>query len=70
MTIFPENADIDNLQVLGVVRGQGEKDAFKNFVREYDYLPAAGFDEIIALELANEKQYSFSLKNDTNAMKK
>jgi len=52
------------------VRGQGEKDAFKNFVREYDYLPAAGFDEIIALELANEKQYSFSLKNDTNAMKK
>ena len=69
ITISPENAGIENLQVLGVAQGKGDKDAFKNFIREYDYLPAAGFDEVIALKLANEKQYCFSLKNDIDATK-
>lgn len=69
ITMSPKNMDTDNLQVLGMARGKSEEDAFKNFIGEYNYLLSLGFYEVIALELVNEKQYYFSLKNDIDATK-
>lgn len=63
-TNSPKGEAIDNLQVLGVARGKNEKDAFKNFITEYEYLLDADFNDVFALELANENQHYFSIKND------
>ena len=63
LTKTPDNADIDNLQVLGVVSGESEKLAFENLLKENDYLLNADYDEVVAMELVSEKQYFLNLKN-------
>ena len=55
--------DIENLQVLGTASGEDEKKAFNNFVKENEYLLDTDFENVIAMELKDEKIYNFSLKN-------
>lgn len=62
LTKTPGNIDIDNLQVLGIASGESEKLAFENLLEENDYLIEANFNEVVAMELVNEKQYFFNLK--------
>ena len=56
--------EIENLQVLGITKGSDKNEAFVNFMNENSYLIDTDFNEIIAMELVNDKQYYFSLKND------
>ena len=63
LTKAPNGTDIENLQVLGMEKGANKEEAFKNFIKENKYLIQMNFNEIIAIELANEKQYYFSLKS-------
>ncbi len=51
--------DIENLQVLGTASGKNEKKAFDNFVKENEYLLGTDFENVIAMELKNKKQYHF-----------
>lgn len=55
--------DIENCQVLGFGSGVDPDDAFRNFLRENEFLLDTSFDEVTALELANKKERYFSLKN-------
>jgi len=63
LTKAPNNVDIENLQVLGISDGDDKEKAFKNFVKENEYLLDTDFNEIITMELADKNQYYFSLKN-------
>ncbi len=55
--------DIDNLQVIGLGKGNSAKKALKSFLEENSYLFKTSFDEIFALELQNSKKHYFSLKS-------
>ena len=63
LTKAPNKIDVENLQVLGISKGIDRERAFGNFIKENGYLRQTDFDEVIAIELADEKQYHFSLKN-------
>ena len=63
LTKTPNNVDIENLQVLGIAKGKNKKVAFKNFVKENDYLLQTAFDEVAVMELRDKEQHIFSLKN-------
>jgi len=63
-TKTPKGEEIENLQVLGVTKGSDKNEAFVNFINENNYLIDTDFNEIIAMELVDDKQYYFSLKND------
>ena len=52
--------DIENCQVIGFARGNNEKEAFDNLIKENEYLLATKFNEIICMELKNEDYYSQS----------
>lgn len=54
--------DIDNCQVLGFGSGIDPDDAFRNFLKENEFLLHASFDEVKALELANDEERCFYLK--------
>ena len=62
LTKTPNNTDVENLQVLGISKGDNKTEAFENFVKENEYLIHTDFNEVIAMELANEKQDYFLLK--------
>jgi hypothetical protein len=64
LTRSPNNIDVENLQVLGTASGDDEKMAFENFIKENDYLQDTDYDEIVVMEIKDEKQYYFSLKNN------
>jgi len=55
--------DVENCQVLGWGKGGTIEDAFKNFKKESLWLDASGFNEVIGVELKNDKTYFFNLKN-------
>ncbi len=61
-TKTPTGIDVENLQVLGFGKGIDAKSAFLNFIDENKYLDAMDFNEVIGIELMNEKQFNFSLK--------
>lgn len=63
LTKTPEDMDIDNLQVLATLDGKNKKDAFRKFAVEYGHLLNAKFDDVIVMELADKKEYYFSLKD-------
>ena len=63
LTKAPSDVDVENLQVLGISKGNDKKEAFGNFVKDNEHLLDTDFDEVIAMELASEKQNYFSLKN-------
>lgn len=53
--------NIDNCQVIGYGEGKDETEAFKNMIRDHKYLLKTNFDEIICLELKNQKRHYFYL---------
>jgi len=55
--------DIENCQVLGFGSGVDSDDAFLNFLRDNEFLLKTSFDEVKALELANDNERYFYLKN-------
>jgi hypothetical protein len=55
-------SDIENLQVLGTASEEDEKKAFDNFVKENEYLLDTDFENVITMELKNNKVHNFSLK--------
>jgi len=55
--------DIDNCQVIGYGEGENETEAFKNMLRKYKYLLKTNFDEIICLQLKNQKRHCFYLSD-------
>jgi len=75
-TLQPESdsiePEIENCQVIGFAQGTDPKQAFKNLIKENDYLLETTFDELICFELKNLDYYkhstSFSLNDyKTNA---
>ncbi|MCK5416034.1 hypothetical protein KAI92_01245 [Candidatus Parcubacteria bacterium] len=54
--------DIENLQVLGTASGEDEKKAFDNFIEENEYLLDTDYEDVLAMELKDEKFFYFSLK--------
>lgn len=48
--------DIENCQVLGFGAGLNPQEAFKNVMKNNEYLIETTFDEVICLELANEER--------------
>ena len=57
--------DIENCQILGWANGINSNIAFENLLAENEYIKHADYDEIISLELKNNKQHFFSLKDTT-----
>ena len=55
--------DIENLQVLDWSAGKNKIDAFNNFIRENDYFFENGFDNVIVMELKNDKQKYLSIED-------
>jgi len=49
--------DTGNCQVIGFARGNNEKEAFENLIKENKYLLTTTFNEIICLELKHEDYY-------------
>ena len=62
-TTTPLDRDIENLQVLDIVSGIDEKEAFVTFVRENPHLEDSGFEDVEAMELKNQIIFPFSLGN-------
>lgn len=56
--------DVDNYQVLGFGKGRNEKEAFRNFVQNNEWLRGTYFEEAIAIEVKQRiyQGTSFSLK--------
>lgn len=62
LTKTPNDADIENLQVLGIANGDNREKAFDNFIKENEYLLHTDFNEVVTMELKDEKQHYFSIK--------
>lgn len=48
-----EEQDIENLQVIGFSSGLNQEDAFKNLIKESEYLMKTKFDEIFCYHLGD-----------------
>ncbi len=46
--------DCENAQVLGIVAGENENDAFKNLLEQNDYLIDSSFNEIYCYKLDSD----------------
>jgi hypothetical protein len=55
--------DIENLQVIGFGQGRDAQEGLTNMLEENPYLPRTSFNEVIALELANDKRAYFYLED-------
>jgi hypothetical protein len=66
-TFQPDSAgsepDIENMQVIGFAGGDTAQDAAKNLVGVNTYLADTNFDEIFAIQLADERREYFSLRD-------
>ncbi|MFA7208977.1 MAG: hypothetical protein WC120_01705 [Parcubacteria group bacterium] len=56
-------SDVENCQVLGWGKGNVAEEAFDNFKEESAWLKDMEFDEVIGVELKDEKTYHFNLKD-------
>lgn len=43
--------DCDNAQLIGIVEGENQKEAFKNLLEKYDYLKTSNFEEVYCYQL-------------------
>ena len=43
--------DCDNVQLIGIVQGESQKEAFKNLLEKYDYLKTSNFEEVYCYQL-------------------
>jgi len=61
--------DIENLQVIGFAKGKDPKKAFKELVKENNYLLETDFNEVFSYELAKgfeeNKKYHYFKKGST-----
>jgi hypothetical protein len=55
--------DVENCQVLGYGDGKNPQEAFKNLIKNNNYLITTTFNEIISLELACEERNYFYLND-------
>lgn len=55
--------DIDNMQVIGFGEGPSATAAFMAFIHENPYIAETSFNEIIAVEIKNNKRTLCYLKN-------
>ena len=55
--------DIENMQVIGFVGGDTVQDAVIRLVELNEYLANTNFDEIFAIQLADNHRESFSLRD-------
>ncbi len=55
--------DIDNMQVIGFGQGDTAKDALRQLLELNEYLVNTSFDEIIAIQLANDNREYFYLSD-------
>jgi len=55
--------DIENLQVIGFAHGDTVQDAVMGLVELNEYLADTSFDEIFAIELANDYREYLSLRD-------
>lgn len=53
-TVSPNGAEVENLQVLGMAKGESRECALKNLIEENNWIDEAGFDikKIFARQLA------------------
>jgi len=54
--------DIENMQVIGFARGDTVQDAAKKLVKLNEYLGDTSFDDIFAIQLADENREYLSLR--------
>jgi hypothetical protein len=55
--------DIENMQVMGFGQGYTARDAIKKLLKMNEYLVNTDFNEIIAIQLADDHREYFSLKD-------
>jgi hypothetical protein len=54
--------DIENLQVIGFAQGATVQDALRKLLELNEYLANTNFDEVFAIEMADDHRQYFSLK--------
>ncbi|MGL5354814.1 MAG: hypothetical protein ACRDA5_16100 [Clostridium sp.] len=62
--------DIENLQVIGISKGENESEAFYNLMEKREYLMETTFDEIFCYKLGDDYKNSyneFSIKTEYNS---
>ena len=55
--------DVENLQVIGFAQGATVKDALRELLELNEYLASTNFDEVFAIQLADEHRQYFSLRD-------
>ncbi len=55
--------DIENIQVIGFAGGDTVQDAAMRLVESNEYLADTSFEEIFAIQLADERKEYFSLRD-------
>ena len=55
--------DIENMQVIGFAQGKTGQEALKKLLELNAYLSNTNFDEIFAVQLANDRREYFSLRD-------
>jgi len=70
LTYQPNSAspepDIENIQVIGFAQGDTVQDASRNLLGLNEYLADTNFDEIFAIQLADDHREYFLLKDIIN----
>lgn len=57
-----QEPDIENCQVIGFGKGCNGREAFEEMLTSQAYLLGTHFDEVVGLELKNEKREYFSIE--------
>lgn len=59
--------DCDTAQLIGIVQGKNQKEAFKNLLEKYDYLKTSNSEEVYCYQLNDNYEYtreSFVIEKD------
>lgn len=60
--------DCDNAQLIGIVEGKNQEEAFKNLLEMYDYLKTSNFEEVYCYQLIDNYEAtreSFIIEKDS-----
>ena len=51
-----ENIELDynNAQLIGIIEGENQEDAFKNLLEKYKYLKTSNFEEVYCYQLIDD----------------
>ena len=64
LTTAPNQKDIENLQLLGITKGETSRQAFENLLKENDWIRDSDYTEMTAFELKSDRAEYFKI-NDT-----